>query len=143
MHRPLPHDRFPFLQERQVSLHFFGGLVTLLRIGLARLENHRVQFEHRFVLGQIIWQRGKVAAVPAGADFVKDFAQTVEIRLRCARPLRWNESFRSDERPRLARVGHQADVRQLGRAVHENDVRRFDIAVNQSLRVQVYQGRGK
>src|SRR5437667_4092218 len=96
--RPLALDRFAGLQERQIIPHFFGRSVTFLRFGFAGLQNHRVQLEHRFVLGQVSGQGGEIAAVPARADFVEHFAQTVEIRLRCARPLRWNESFRSDER---------------------------------------------
>ena len=38
---------------------------------------------------------------------------------------------------RVVDARHQTNVRQLGRAVHENDVRRFDVAVDESLRMQV------
>ena len=85
------------LQERQISLEFRSGLVALAKIVFASFKDDRVQFEHCFVFGEIVGQDGEVAAVPAGADFVEHLAQTVEIRLRCARPFRRNETLRADE----------------------------------------------
>ena len=78
-------------------------------------------------------QFGEIQAVLAGDDFVKDFAEAVEVGLRRARAFRRHEALRAHERLRGIDARHQADVRQLGHAVHEDDVRRFDVAVDQPV----------
>src|SRR5207249_4817793 len=85
------------------------------------------------------WRLRKILPVFAGRDFVQDFAQTVEVRLRGARTFRRNETFRAHVRPGFANIRYQTDVRQLRHAIDENDVRRLDVAVNQPALVQMPQ----
>ena len=92
---------------------------------------------------QVQRQVGEMAAVAAGADFVEHHPQRVDVRRRRARSLRRQISFRADDGTRVARVGHQPDVRQLGSALHEDDVRRFDVAVNETVLVQMRQRGGE
>src|SRR5262245_23827254 len=75
----------------------------------------------------------------AGRNFVKHFAQRIDVRLRGAWPFRRDKTFRPDERLRFALLGYQPDVRQLGLAIYEDNVRGLDVAVNQTVLVQLPQ----
>ena len=47
---------------------------------------------------KLFGQRGEVLPVFAGDHFVEHFAQTINVGLRCARTLRWNETHGADKR---------------------------------------------
>ena len=141
-----PLDGPATLKQRQVREHRLRRLVTPARIGLARLDDHLVQFNKLIAIGKISQQRrrfGKGLTILSSGDFVKDLAQTVDVRLRRTGPFRRNEAFGPHERLGLAHVRHQPDVRQLRDAVAKNDVRRLDIAVNQTAFVQMAECRGQ
>src|SRR5258708_20124332 len=80
----------------------------------------------------------KMEPVFSGAGLVKKFAKTVDVGLRRPRSLRWNITFRADERL-LSTHRHQPDVGELWHALGENDVRRFDVTMCKSARVQPLQ----
>src|SRR2546430_17385933 len=83
----------------------------------------------------------KVIPVFDSADFVKHFAEAVEIGLWRARTLWRDEARGAHKGSGLADVRDQADVGQLGHAVHENDVRRLNVAMDESVPVNVRQSR--
>ena len=72
-------------------------------------------------------------SVLAGADFVKDLAQAVNVRLGAAGSFRRNKSFCADIRPGFVDIGDQSNVGKLGHAVNKNNVRGLDVAVNQPV----------
>lgn len=144
LNSPFAPDRLAVLQQSQLGLHFFCVAVTLARVGLAGFEEDGVEFDQlrRMALfSEIAGELRELLAVFAGADFVKHFAQTVEIGLGFARPFRWNETFGADVRARTARVRDQTDVRQLWNSVDDENVGRFDVAVDQSMSMEVRQRR--
>ena len=57
--------------------------------------------------------------------------------MRRARAFGREVAFSANDGARIAGVGHQADVRQLGPAIHEDDVRRFDVAMDEAVFMQV------
>ena len=92
---------------------------------------------------QIFRQLGKFQTVFAGGDFVKDFSQRINIRLCGFGTFRGNEPLRAHVGNRDIEVGDETDVRELGLSLDENDIGGLDIAVNQAVLVQIFQGRGE
>ncbi len=134
-----PADRFAVGQHQQMSVHVPGGLVAPVQFGPASLENHLVQFQEPLVVGSLPHPRRqfrKILAIFAGADFVKHFAQAINIGLRRAWAFRRDEAFSADVRPGLLHLGHQPNVRQLGHSVDKDDVGRLDVAVNEPAFVE-------
>ena len=140
-----PH-RLPPAESIEISLHGCGIGVALARVVVTGFEEDFVEFEQAGVVGlslQIRRQLREVLAVFSDGNFVEDFAQAVDVRLRGAGAFRWNVAHGADEGARFVNRRHESDVRQLRFAVHEDDVRRFDVAVHQALRVQVFQRHGQ
>src|SRR5262249_12740654 len=88
-------------------------------------------------LAQVFWQVREFQPVASGAHFVKYFAETEKIGLGRARTFRWGKAFRPDKRARRVRGGDQADVSQFRTTIDEDDIRGFDIAMDQTVRVQM------
>jgi hypothetical protein len=101
---------------------------------------HYIQFENELGVGpvaEVRRQLRQLTAVKSSEGFVEDFSQREQIGLRCAGAFGREITFRADNRARVAGIGHQADVRQLGAAIDENHVGRFHVAVHQTVIVQV------
>lgn len=95
-----PSHRAPALHQGQLGVHLCRSLVALLRITMAGLEQHFVQFRQRFPvrhLDDVGGQLGKLVPIVAGADLVKHLAEAVDIRLPRAWPFRREETLGSDE----------------------------------------------
>jgi hypothetical protein len=75
--------------------------------------------------------------------FVEQFAQTVQIRLRRARPFRRNETLGSDEGVRTAGAGDQANVRQFGLPPTKITLLGLTVPVNESVTVQMSKRAGQ
>src|SRR4030095_15490820 len=75
--------------------------------------------------------------VPPGADFVNDFPEAEHVLSNRARAFRRHEALSTDERMRGVDGRNQADVGEFWHAMNEDDVGRFDVAVNESVLVQM------
>ena len=127
-------------------MHRLGAGVALTWIVGAGFQDDGVEFEEALLVGElfpILRQRGKILAVAAHANFIKHFAQAVQIARRLARPFRWQIAGSAHERARGIDTGHQADVGELGNAAHEDDVRRLDIAMDKAVGVQMFERGGQ
>jgi len=137
-------DGFAGMQQQQILPHLGGAGVTLLRIRRARLLDDLPQLQQFLAVCELAQTRrrlGEILPVFAGADFVKHFAQAIEVRLGGAGAFGRNEPFRAHKGNGHVGVSDQADVGQLGDAVHEDDVGGLDVAVDQAVLVQMGQGR--
>ena len=100
-HQSHMSDRATAFQEGEVRAHRFGAGVTLERIVRARSDENLIQLQQFRAFRAVSEVRGQVRKflpVFARADFVKDFAQAVEIGLGRARPFGRHEAFGADER---------------------------------------------
>src|SRR5438477_3485452 len=109
--------------------------------GLQAFHN-RVQLDNPLVLLQRFQfrrQLREVPPIPAGANFVKHFAQTVEVGLGHTWPFRREIAFGAYERAGSVHGRYQADICQLWQPIHENNIREFYVPVNQAALVQMSQ----
>ena len=143
---PQASHRASSLQQGEVRAHLPGGTVTTARIVLAGFEQDLVELHEWIGIGQFTQVRRQLReflAVLARADLVQHLAETEEIRARRAGTFRRDEADGPDQRMRLLRARHQPDVRQLGRAPDEDDVRGLDVAVDETVIVQVFERAGE
>jgi len=82
----------------------------------------------------------EVHPVLPGADLVKHFAEAEDVCLGGARTFRREKTFRAHKRDACVQPGHETDVGQLWHASHEDDIRWLDIAMNQTVLVEMIQG---
>ena len=120
-------------------MHVPGRRIALANVGLTRVQDDFVQLKKTIQIRCLFQQRRqfrKVMSVLSGADFVKDLAQAVNVRLGAAGSFRWNKSFCADIGPGFIDVGDQSNVGELWHAVDKDNVRGFDVAMNQPMGVQ-------
>ena len=106
-------------------MHVPGGLVAFTHIIFARVQNDFVQLDKTIEVCcsiQLRWQFGEIMPILASADFVKDFAQAVNVGRGAAGPFRRNESLGADVRAGFIDVGHQPNVSELWHTANEDDV---------------------
>ena len=114
-------------------------MVALARVGCTSFDEDLVEFQQFVSLRARAHGRREIRellTVLARAEFVKHFAETVDIRVRRPGPLRRHESFRADVCERGIHARHQPNVRKLRNAAHKDDVGGFDVAVDESVPVQ-------
>jgi hypothetical protein len=87
--------------------------------------------------GRKLWE---LTAIPTGGAFIQNFAEGKEVGLGRSRAVGGKVTFRTNDRKRVAGIGHQTDIRQLGAAIDENNVGWLDVAMDQTVRVQVAEG---
>ena len=85
----------------------------------------------------------EIAAILARRRLVEEPSESEDVGLRRAGPFRRNEAFRSDERLRLVGSGDQSDVGELGLSVDEDHVRRLDVAMHETMAMDVAQSVGE
>ena len=93
-----PH-RLPPAESIEISLHGCGIGVALARVVVTGFEEDFVEFEQAGVVGlslQIRRQLREVLAVFGKGNFVKNFAQAIDVRLCCARTFGWNVAHSAD-----------------------------------------------
>ena len=146
LHRAHPGDGLAALEQGKVGVHFRGRRVALAHVGSTGAQEHLVELGQGGAVGQFRHAGGQfreLLAVVPGADLVEHLSRTVEVRLHGARPFRRQVAFGANERHGLFRPGDESDVGQFRNAVHEDDVRGLDVAVDQSMPVQVLERRGQ
>ena len=108
-----------------------GGVV----IDVERWQRDVRPFGDQRDIGEAL--RGK-----AGAGFVKHHSQRVKVRRGRTRPFRRNIAFGPDKGSSLAIPCDQADISQFRPAVDINDVSGFNVAVDQSVPMELRQPTG-
>ena len=137
-------DRRASFEQGQIRQQFLGAVIPTFGVLGASPEQHFVeleQFPGIRPLPKVRRQSRVILSVQAGADFVEQFAETVEVGLRIPGSLGWQITLGADDRVRIAYGRHQPDVGQLRNAMHENDVRRLHVPVHQRVVVEMFQGR--
>ena len=85
---------------------------------------------------EVVGEFGELEAVFAGAEFVEDHAEAVDVGEFGAGAFWGDEAFGADE-GHLTGGGDEADVGEFGAAVEEDDVSGFDVAVGEAAFVEV------
>src|SRR5215469_15831226 len=89
------------LERQQSEQQVIGRPVPRPQAGPAGLQDNAIEPEQITILpgaAQVGGQLRIIVAVQAGADFVKDLAQRVDVSALGARPFRRNETFGTDMR---------------------------------------------
>ena len=113
-----------------------------MRVAFAGPDDDLVQFKKVLLFADLLQlsrECRKHLTVMAGADFVQDLSQAVNVCLNGSGTFGRDKPFGADQRRRTLHISHKTDIRNLGNAVYENNVGGFDIPMDEAVFVQVAQ----
>src|SRR5215471_6495553 len=131
----------------QCGCQFTGGCITLLKVGLASFQDHIIQ-AHELgwisLFEQCCRQCGKNGWRASREEDIKDHAQAEDVCTGGARGLWWRWHIARCAYPALVlshqpNLSDQAHIGQLGLPLYKHNVLRLDVAMSQSLPMQVIQ----
>jgi hypothetical protein len=128
-------------QLNYLFVQLVGGLEAFGRIQVAGLKNKVMKSLQAGVMGLAGWGRefGKITYLLARGHFVEDLAEAVNVRARLAWSFGRHVAFRAHKGGGLPDVRYQTDVRQLRHSMKKDDAGRLDIAVHETVFVQMMQ----
>ena len=111
-------------------------------VGRTGSRNDLVQFQQQLAvswLAQSRRQLGEIHAIATGGEFIQQLSQAIKVSPAGTWTFRWNEAFSPDKAARIPGGRHQPNIGQLGLTADKDDVAGLNVAVNETVGMQVLQ----